>query len=165
MARHQYGYLKKIISGGQTGVDRAALDAAIICDLEHGGWCPKNRKAEDGPISHRYSLTETGDAEYAARTELNIRHADGTLILVRGDMLEGGTLLTKKLAMKYCKPLMIIDLDKDYDYQSIWKWIRKNKISCLNIGGPRESKNPGIYITTRQFVIKWLRCGQGTVRV
>ena len=148
----------KIISGGQTGVDRAALDAAITCNIEHGGWCPKDRKAEDGSLSHRYSLAETEDVNYASRTELNVRDSDGTLIFNPGDTLEGGTLLTKKLANWYCKPLMIIDLNKNPDYKSVWTWIKNNKITCLNIAGPRESKSPGIYSMTREFIINWLQC-------
>lgn len=153
-----HNYLMKIISGGQTGVDRAALDAAITCNIEHGGWCPKYRKAEDGSLSRRYSLTETEDVDYASRTELNIRDSDGTLIFNLGDTLEGGTLLTKKLANRYCKPLMIIDLNNNPDYTSVWRWIKNNKITCLNIAGPRESKYPGIYFMTREFIINWLQC-------
>ena len=154
---NHHNCLIKIISGGQTGVDRAALDAAITCNLGHGGWCPKGRKAEDGSLSPRYSLKETEDVNYASRTELNIRDSDGTLIFNPGDSLEGGTLLTKKLANRYYKPLMIIDLNKNPDYKSVWRWIKDNKITCLNIAGPRESKYPGIYSITREFIINWLQ--------
>src|SRR6516225_901027 len=97
----------KIISGGQTGVDRAALDFAIRHGLEHGGWCPKGRKAEDGAIPRRYHLQETDSPEYAERTVKNILAADATLIIVREEPLTGGTALTFELAEKHGRPVLV----------------------------------------------------------
>ena len=100
--------LKKIISGGQTGVDRGALDAALHLGVAAGGWCPKGRLAEDGPIPARYPLAETGSAAYEERTALNVMDADATLILASGPggpkSLKGGTLATHRKAEESGKP-------------------------------------------------------------
>jgi hypothetical protein len=80
----------KIVSGGQTGADRAALDWAIFHDLPHGGWCPKGRKAEDGVIPDQYQLTETSSASYPQRTQWNVRDSDGTVIFTMTSKLFGG---------------------------------------------------------------------------
>ncbi|PSQ85488.1 MAG: molybdenum cofactor carrier, partial [Bacteroidetes bacterium QH_2_63_10] len=85
--------MRKIISGGQTGVDRAALDAALAFNVPVGGWCPKGRRAEDGQIPDRYPLEETPSEAYEQRTAWNVRDSDGTLIITDGS-LEGGTALT-----------------------------------------------------------------------
>ena len=136
--------IKKIISGGQTGVDRAALDAAISNKIAHGGWCPRGRLAEDGSIADKYQLQETDSADYALRTMWNVRDADATLILNKGQ-LEGGTALTLKSARNRRKPWMVIDLNQEFDLQRITDWITAHQIEILNIAGPRESKLPGIY--------------------
>ena len=99
----------KIISGGQTGVDRAALDVAKALAIPCGGWCPRGRKAEDGIIDARYNLQETPSQNYAQRTEWNVRDADATLIIYQ-QPLEGGTLLTKEYAEKKGKPCFVADL-------------------------------------------------------
>src|SRR4051794_16307480 len=101
--------LKKIISGGQTGVDRAALDVALELDLPCGGWCPRGRRSEDGAIPDRYPLSETPSEEYPERTEWNVRDSDGTLILTRGTP-DRGTALTQRLANRHRKPLFVVDL-------------------------------------------------------
>ena len=93
----------KIISGGQTGVDRGALDAAIALGVPHGGWCPHGRLAEDGIIPARYQLRQTDSPEYHVRTEKNVQDSDATLILYRGEM-KGGTKLTWQLAERHAKP-------------------------------------------------------------
>ncbi|MCX5912053.1 MAG: putative molybdenum carrier protein, partial [Deltaproteobacteria bacterium] len=98
----------KIISGGQTGVNRAALDVAIEFGIPCGGWCPKGRKAEDGPIDPKYSLKETKSQEYQFRTEANVIEADGTLILTIGKPT-GGTAYTAQMAFKYRKPHLVVD--------------------------------------------------------
>ena len=134
----------RIISGGQTGVDRAALDCAIDLGLKHGGWCPQGRRAEDGSIHPRYQLRETADKDYAVRTRRNVEDSDGTLILYRGS-IEGGTELTAQLADLLRKPLFIIDLDHTADAGTLKDWLIKCHIGTLNIAGPRESKQPGIY--------------------
>ncbi|MCB4757487.1 MAG: putative molybdenum carrier protein [Elusimicrobia bacterium] len=136
--------IKKIISGGQTGVDRAALDSAQKNHIPSGGWCPKGRKAEDGVLPDRYPLTETPIEQYEQRTEWNVRDSDGTLILGLG-VLEGGTALTKVYAENLKKPVLVIDLKKPVDLKIFKDWIKKNNIQVLNIAGPRESKQPGIY--------------------
>ena len=110
-----------IISGGQTGVDRAALDAAIAAGLAHGGWCPRGRRAEDGPIDPRYELRETESDEYPARTARNVRDADATLILRRGE-ITGGTKLTREIAA--CeRPYLVVDLDQAPDVTAVRAWI------------------------------------------
>jgi hypothetical protein len=134
----------KIISGGQTGVDRAALDAAIHNAIAHGGWCPRGRKAEDGGIERRYMLRETDSSDYSVRTTWNVRDADGTLVLNNGRP-EGGTALTIQVARNMHKPWLLVDLGGNQDPDLIWRWIREHDIKILNIAGPRESRHPGIY--------------------
>ena len=131
--------INKIISGGQTGVDRAALDSAINNGIEHGGWCPRGRVAEDGMIDSQYNLKETESSNYYCRTEWNVRDSDGTLIL-HYDHLEGGTALTSRFAKKHNKPYMLVDLRNNVDTATLLKWIKNQDISVLNIAGPRESK-------------------------
>ncbi|MFQ5659673.1 MAG: putative molybdenum carrier protein [Gammaproteobacteria bacterium] len=136
--------IKKIISGGQTGVDRAALDVAINNHIPHGGWCPRGRIAEDGVINNRYALRETHSGDYSCRTKWNVRDADATLILNSGSM-QGGTALTAAVANKYNKPCLVVDVDKEIDISAVSGWIKQYSITTLNIAGPRESKCPGIY--------------------
>lgn len=139
---------ERIVSGGQTGVDRAALDFALDNNIPCAGWCPKGRLAEDGIISNKYPLTETDSEVYAVRTELNARDSDGTLILAPGE-LEGGTKLTLEMAHKYNKPALVVDLDKGIDRDAFVTWLIKYNIKVLNIAGPRESLRPGqIYSKT-----------------
>lgn len=141
--------LRQIISGGQTGVDRAALDAAAAAGLEIGGWCPLGRQAEDGPIPAHYPLTETATADPAERTRRNIDDADGTLILVAGTragVVADGTRLTADHARQTGTPLLEIDLDdaEAANLRAIRRWIVANRIHSLNVAGPRESTCPGI---------------------
>lgn len=140
--------IEKIVSGGQTGVDRAALDVAIKLNISHGGWCPRGRKAEDGVLTEQYCLCETDSDEYSERTKLNIRDSDGTLILVPSTPIKvtDGTILTITEVKEKNKPYLIIDLAKDTDAISkIIEWAEMNKIRVLNFAGPRESQSPGIY--------------------
>ena len=141
----------KIISGGQTGVDRGALRAARAMGFPHGGWCPKGRLAEDGPIDASFHLTETDSAEYAIRTEKNVLDSDGTLILHRG-RLSGGTLLTLRLAQQHSRPHMVVDLNAPCPMHEILWWIEEEQIETLNVAGPRESQNPGIEAGAEEFV-------------
>lgn len=150
--------LFRIISGGQTGVDRAALDFAIEAGIPHGGWCPLKRKAEDGIIGYQYILKETSAADYSIRTKLNVRDSDGTLIL-NVNKLEGGTLLTVQLAKNMGKPCLIVDLDNIPGKKTILRWLTTHKIRILNIAGPRESKRPGIYDQTRKTLPGLLKTG------
>ena len=139
--------LKKIISGGQTGADRGALDAAIELGIPHGGWVPKGRLAEDGPVSDKYQLKEMPSASYPARTEQNVIDSDGTLIISHGK-LTGGSAETRKMAMKHAKPWFHADLNNLPTFQAgiiIEDWILKNRIETLNVAGPRASDDPSIY--------------------
>lgn len=135
--------LRRIVSGGQTGVDRGALDAAIEFGLEHGGWCPRGRRAEDGTIPSRYELVETDSIDYQVRTEQNVIDSDGTLILYREQLL-GGTLLTYRLARRHRKPCMRVDASGGVDLPAVVRWLRSHRIEVLNVAGPRESSVPGI---------------------
>jgi hypothetical protein len=132
-----------ILSGGQTGVDRAALDTALALHLPCGGWCPRGRRAEDGPLPARYPLFETDSPDYPPRTERNVRDADATLILNRGP-LAGGTAYTVRMAETLGKPCLVKDLDAA-DPTAIVTWLRAQRVNKLNIAGPRESSRPGIY--------------------
>ena len=138
----------KIISGAQTGVDRAALDAAIELGIEYGGSIPKGRLAEDGPIDKKYfDLVELEAASYSIRTEKNVKDADATLIFTVG-RLTGGTAFTKDYARKHHKPHLVIDLEDKEDMDvvlQIREWLSNNQPEILNIAGPRESMVPGIY--------------------
>ena len=139
---NSYG-VRCIVSGGQTGVDRAALEVAIALNLKHGGWCPRGRLAEDGRIPKRYRLRETKSAEYPVRTEQNVIDSDGTLILYR-DRLFGGTELTRRFALKHQKPCCLVDLGRGHDTSCVRQWIADHSIAVLNVAGPRESSSPGI---------------------
>ncbi len=136
--------LHKIVSGGQTGVDRAALDVALQLGMPCGGWCPKGRLAEDGEIAAHYPLQETPSSNYRVRTEWNVRDSDATLILNLGD-LEGGTALTEVLANGYASPCMVLDLESDRNLEQILAWLQEHDVSILNIAGPRGSKQPHAY--------------------
>jgi aryl-alcohol dehydrogenase-like predicted oxidoreductase len=142
--------LEKVISGGQTGVDRAALDWALANGIAHGGWCPRGRRAEDGVLPAHYLLQETESAGYRQRTKRNIQDSDGTLIVNRGE-LTGGTLLTQDLARKLGKPCHVIDAEHGPTpaaAAALLAWITANRVRTLNIAGPRESKQAGIYSET-----------------
>ena len=146
----------KVVSGGQTGVDRAALDAAQALGLPCGGWCPRGRLAEDGPIDPAYALVETPSADYAQRTEWNVRDSDGTLVLVRG-RATGGTALTIALARQQGKPLLVLDLTRGPSPDEVSQWIEAGGITVLNVAGPRESQRPGIGMEARAFLERLLR--------
>ena len=137
----------RVVSGGQTGVDRGALDAAIELGIEHGGWCPKGRRAEDGTIPLRYELRENETADYSVRTEQNVIDSDGTLILFR-QKLSGGTRLTKQIAEKRDRPCLTLNLseidDESEAVDLVLGWLRENSIRVLNCAGPRESGARGI---------------------
>jgi hypothetical protein len=141
----------KIVSGGQTGVDRAALDVALALGLPCGGWCPRGRKAEDGPIPDRYPLVETPSADYAQRTEWNVRDSDGTLVLTRGEPA-GGTALTIELAQRLGKPCLVVDLNANPDTVVVRTWLGEQNIHVLNVAGPRESQSPGIHEAAQSFL-------------
>lgn len=136
--------VEKIISGGQTGADRAGLDVGLALNIPVGGWCPQGRRAEDGPIPSRYPLVETAEADYDTRTRRNVEDSDGTLILNLGT-LDGGTALTVILAQQLGKPCRVVALEKGIEPAAFRAWLDANHITTLNIAGPRESKRPGVY--------------------
>ncbi len=140
-----------MISGGQTGVDRAALDVALALGLDCGGWCPAGRRAEGGPIPVLYPLLETETADYAERTRRNVVDADATLVLCQGG-LRGGTLLTVEAASALDKPCLVIDLRRPWQPQDVRGWLDVCAVGTLNIGGPRESGAPGIYAQASEFL-------------
>jgi hypothetical protein len=147
--------LDKTISGGQTGVDRAALDAAMALGMKTGGWCPKGRRAEDGVIPARYLLQETPTGHYPQRTEWNVRDSDGTLVVARGTP-KGGTRLTVELAQRLGRPYLVVLLGGGAAVGEVLEWLRFNQIGILNVAGPRESTASGIYQEARQFMVKLL---------
>ena len=143
--------LRKIVSGGQTGVDRAALDAAQASGFETGGWCPKGRRAEDGVIPERYPLEETPGEDYRERTRLNVRDAGATLVLTRGRP-QGGTLSTIEEAEALGRPCLVVDLGRAPDPDQAARWLRRSGAGVLNVAGPRESTAPGIHQTASRFL-------------
>jgi hypothetical protein len=139
------GSLAKIVSGGQTGVDRGALDAALEAGFSCGGWAPAGRIAEDGPIPARYPLAELAGGGYEERTLQNVRDSDGTAILYFGE-LEGGTRLTAQYCQEHRKPCELLNAGKltpEQAARELVAFVAGNKISALNIAGPRASKWPG----------------------
>lgn len=153
--------ISRLASGGQTGVDRAALDAALELGLPCGGWCPKGRKAEDGVIDDCYPLVETPSAGYSQRTKWNIRDSDGTLILTWGEPT-GGTLLTVNECHKAGKPHLVLDLAAEGDvYEAVKvarEWVMANLSGgVLNVAGPRASRHPVVYEGARAFVMAVLK--------
>lgn len=135
-----------ILSGGQTGVDRAALDFAIARGIDHGGWCPRGRAAEDGPIASHYQLEETPSATYSQRTEWNVRDADATLVISPTRATSGGTLLTIEWARQLDKPLLHLTGEESPDASaaSLCGFLDVYRVQRLNIAGPRESQAPGV---------------------
>jgi hypothetical protein len=142
--------VKKIISGGQTGADRAALDIAIKLGISHGGWIPKGRLTENGVLDDKYYLKEMETANYNKRTEQNVMDSDGTLIISHGK-LTGGSEYTRDMALGHGRPWLHIDLNKTESSQAarqINHWLAEHEIEVLNVAGPRASKDPAIYRST-----------------
>ena len=135
---------RKIVSGGQTGVDRAALDFALANGIEHGGWCPKGRRAEDGMLDERYNLNETPRRDYRQRAEWNVRDSDGTLIIINRE-LSGGSLYTLEAAWNTGKPVMVVCLVDGTEEMLVAGWLKNNGVNVLNVAGPRASSEPAIY--------------------
>jgi hypothetical protein len=148
--------VRKVVSGGQTGVDRAALDAARALGLPSGGWCPRGRRAEDGAIAAEYPLRETPGEDYAERTEWNVRDASATLVLTRGQP-SPGTALTIDLARRLERPLLVLDLRDDPDPGAVARFVRDWQVGVLNVAGPRESQSPGIGALARAFLERAFR--------
>jgi hypothetical protein len=150
---------QRIISGGQTGVDRAALDVAIALGLPHGGWCPPQRQAEDGRLADCYLLEETppaipGQTEAevnAVRTAWNVRDSQGTLVLTC-DPPAGGTALTIEWANRLGKPCLLVNLPANPTAATVQAWAQAHQIAILNVAGPREGESPGIYAQAAAFL-------------
>ena len=138
----KYGKIISIVTGGQTGVDRAAMDFALDAGLPMRGFCPKGRLAEDGTINARYPLQETDSELPEVRTELNVIYSDGTLIISEGQPKDG-TPLTERAAEHHAKPVFHLELNDQPDAAAFWKWMSDNNIEHLNVAGPRESHAPG----------------------
>lgn len=149
--------ITKIISGGQTGVDRAALDVARQLQIAWGGFCPKGRRAEDGPIPEVYGrLVETNSTKYPVRTERNVQEADATLIVTWGEPT-GGSLLTVKLAKKHGKPYFVADM-YETPLPKVITWLEDVKPAVLNVAGPRASSFPliDVHERARQFLMNMM---------
>lgn len=145
----------RIVSGGQTGADRAALDVALDLELETGGWVPIGRQAEDGAIPDRYpNLRETTSPLPSVRTELNVRDSDATVIFSHGAPV-GGTALTRSLARKLGKPLLHLDLDRVSELnasQRLRAWLSSEAPGVLNVAGARASEDAAIYSAVKRVL-------------
>lgn len=144
---------QKIVSGGQTGADRAGLDYAIENNIEHGGWCPQGRRSEDGAIPAHYNLRETADWGYKDRTKLNVRDSDCTVIFNRGTQLSSGSALTLRCCERMDKPSLVLHLPESKDRslagqhiqgQQLAEFLAFYRPAVLNVAGNREVSSPGI---------------------
>ena len=145
---------RRIVSGGQTGVDRAGLEVALALGIEHGGWCPAGRLAEDGSVPSRYQLQESHSREYPVRTEQNVLDSDATLILYE-TRLSGGSLLTRRCCQRAGKPCLCVRLDRDPP-EKVRQWLDAQQPETLNVAGPRESTAPGIFDRSLAFLLRVL---------
>lgn len=142
--------IKHIISGGQSGVDRSALDFSIKHNVPHSGWCPKERWAEDGQLPPIYNLKQTESKDPGERTLKNVLEADGTLVIYQIKP-DHGTQLTIEYCKKHDKTFIRMDLQEKINGPAFKNWLQKNNIEKLNIAGPRESNSPGIYNKCQQI--------------
>jgi hypothetical protein len=152
----------KIISGGQTGVDRAALDVALSLGVPCGGWCPADRSAEDGIIPARYPVTELPDGGYRERTAGNVRESDGTLIIHPGLPLQGGTKATADFCVEMKRPVMLIDASRSSSAEGAGQladFVRANQVEVLNVAGPRASEWPQGYAFAVETLTEFLHDG------
>lgn len=134
-----------LLSGGQTGADRAALDTALRLGIPHGGWCPAGRRAEDGPLDARYELRETPSADYAERTEWNVRDSDGTVVFTLRDEATGGSRYTIECAQVRDRPCLHVTRATTEPVAALRRFVDDHGIRRLNVAGSRESAEPGIY--------------------
>jgi hypothetical protein len=136
--------LARIVTGGQTGVDRGALDAALAAGFPCGGWCPPGRAAEDGPIDARYPVTEMPGGSYRERTKRNVIDSDATLVIYFAD-LHGGTEQTVLDCIEQEKPYKLIDATEIAPARAAElaaQFIERHRVSVLNVAGPRASQAP-----------------------
>ena len=151
--------LEKIVSGGQTGVDRGALDAALAAAFPCGGWCPEGREAEDGRIPDRYPVSVLPGADYVKRTRQNVIDSDATLVIHFGE-LTGGTLMTVEFCERYGKRVLVLDGNVESPNVAASKaaaFVRSNKIRTLNVAGPRESGHAGARAYAERVIGSLLR--------
>ncbi len=141
----------KILSSGQAGVERAALDVAIATEIDCGGWCAKGRMAEDGPLDAKYPVVETNTMSATKSSEANIRDSDGTLLLVWGKMA-GPTLKTAAIAARLNKSLFIANMSENPSVGEIEAWATKSKIKVLNVAGQKASEVPDAYNKAFKFL-------------
>ena len=137
-------------------MDRGALEASLDMGIEHGGWCPKGRRSEDGQVPNIYNLVETSSKEYPPRTKMNVESSDATLIITKG-VSGRGTQLTIRYCKAYNKPYMVVDLLDNLDHLPIILWLENNDVKCLNVAGSRESTHSGIQHQTRNFIYEVLK--------
>lgn len=133
----------RIISGGQSGVDIAGLDWALAHSVDHGGWCPKGRRSEDGPLPPHYLLSETPLSNYLQRTEWNVRDSDATVIFTLTDVLDGGSKRTAQFADKLHRPWL--HFRPGVHPKFLAQFLVRHRVTTLNIAGKRESSAPGVY--------------------
>ena len=148
--------IEKIISGGQTGADRAALDVAIKLGIPYGGWVPRGKITEEGSLPEKYQMQEMPTESYAARTEQNVIDSDGTLIICRGKPT-GGSDYTREMALKHKKQLLHIDLNLTTSFDAaslVSSWIKLHQLKILNVAGPRASKDPNVYVDVFR-ILEW----------
>lgn len=153
--------IEKIISGGQTGVDRAALDVAEEMGIPSGGWCPAGRDADDGPIPDKYPMQETTAYDHTVRTGFNVRDSDGNLMFYRGS-LHGGTAYAVEMATRMNRPVKAIDVDAPPSPGEVASWIDENHLRVIHIGGQREATSPGIYQQAYKLIRSIIACCQAS---
>jgi hypothetical protein len=151
--------ITRIVSGGQTGVDRAALDVALVLGIPHGGWVPRGRLDENGErLGSRYLVRETATADVSVRTELNVRDSDATLVISNG-VLDEGSRLTMEKTLEYGRPFLHVDLSEMTLHQAagtVSRWIVSTGCRVLNVAGPRAGRSPGIYELARCLLLALL---------
>lgn len=151
---NEFVKIDRVVSGGQTGADRAALDAAMAVGVPVGGWCPRGRRAEDGIIDERYPLTETPGAAVEQRTSWNVRDSDATLVLVLRDV-DAGTAFTIEEAERFGRPVQRVEVPAGAAAVGrVRTWIDDHDVAVLNVAGPRESNAPGLYEAARRFLLR-----------
>jgi hypothetical protein len=157
--------IEKIVSGGQTGADQAALDVAIKLGIPHGGWVPKGRRTEAGALPRRYQMREMPTDGYAERTEQNVIDSDGTVIFSYG-ALDGGSALTEIRAREHGRPHLHLDMERlsiAEAADALKEWIERRGIRVLNIAGSRASKDPDIYRVTAAVLESLLGKDRATI--
>jgi hypothetical protein len=147
----------KIVAGGQTGADRAGLGVAIRYGILHGGWCPKGRRAEDGPIGGQYLLTETPSSSYLQRTEWNVRDSDATVIFTLASQLSGGSKRTAEFCAKHRKPWIHLGAAGKDPALNLQRFVQENHVQSLNVAGTRLSKEPDIVSFVEKVLTKVLQ--------